>query len=184
MITLAPQVRVFLCSETVDMKKSFDGLVAIIESAMGQDPLSGSLFVFFNRRREGQTLTGYLWAGIGDARRPYDCFVSTSSRSCVGPEAFLQGFQGYWVADAHIAYVRIGKLWPGVLKATCWIHARRGFEACHKQGPTIGSPSTLNIFFPNACRKPTIARCALAKNARSVDVAPRDSRNAHWNPLP
>jgi transposase len=76
---------------------------------------------------EGQTLTGYLWAGVGDARHPYDCFAYTSSRSCVGPEAFLQGFQGYLVADAYIAYERIGKLWPGVLKATCWIHARRGF---------------------------------------------------------
>ncbi|MFO0816379.1 MAG: IS66 family transposase [Pirellulales bacterium] len=95
---------------------------------------------------EGQTLTGYLWAGVGDARHPYDCFVYTSSRSCVGPEAFLQGFQGYLVADAYIAYERIGKLWPGVLKATCWIHARRGFEACHKQGPTTLTKRAMRYF--------------------------------------
>lgn len=37
--------------EPVDMRKSFDGLIALTKSALGEDPLSGSLFVFFNRRR-------------------------------------------------------------------------------------------------------------------------------------
>jgi transposase len=37
--------------EPVDMRKQFDGLVALSKSALGEDPLSGSLFVFFNRRR-------------------------------------------------------------------------------------------------------------------------------------
>jgi len=37
--------------EPVDMRKQFDGLVALTKSALGEDPLSGSLFVFFNRRR-------------------------------------------------------------------------------------------------------------------------------------
>lgn len=52
MIAFAPQVRVFLCRQSVDMRKSFDGLVALVESALQQDPLSGSLYVFFNRRRD------------------------------------------------------------------------------------------------------------------------------------
>jgi transposase len=34
------------------MRKSFHGLVALTESALKQDPLSGSLFVFLNRRRD------------------------------------------------------------------------------------------------------------------------------------
>jgi len=37
--------------EPVDMRKQFDGLVALTKSALAEDPLSGSLFVFFNRRR-------------------------------------------------------------------------------------------------------------------------------------
>ena len=52
MIAFAPQVRVFVCREPVDMRKSFDGLAALVESALEQDPLSGGLFVFFNRRRD------------------------------------------------------------------------------------------------------------------------------------
>ena len=32
------------------MRKSFDGLVAVVQGVLGEDALSGSLFVFFNRR--------------------------------------------------------------------------------------------------------------------------------------
>ena len=52
MIALPPQIRVFLYRLPTDMRKSFHGLVALTESAMQQDPLSGSLFVFVNRRRD------------------------------------------------------------------------------------------------------------------------------------
>jgi len=52
MIALPPLVRVFLYRQATDMRKSFHGLVALTESALKQDPLSGSLFVFVNRRRD------------------------------------------------------------------------------------------------------------------------------------
>lgn len=52
MIALPPQVRVFLYRLPTDMRKSFNGLIALTESALAQDPLSGSLFVFVNRRRD------------------------------------------------------------------------------------------------------------------------------------
>lgn len=52
MIALSPQIRVFLYRLPTDMRKSFHGLVALTESALKQDPLSGSLFVFLNRRRD------------------------------------------------------------------------------------------------------------------------------------
>ncbi len=32
------------------MRKSFNGLVALVQGTLQEDPLSGSLFVFFNRR--------------------------------------------------------------------------------------------------------------------------------------
>ena len=52
MIALPPQIRVFLYRLPTDMRKSFHGLIALTESALKQDPLSGSLFVFVNRRRD------------------------------------------------------------------------------------------------------------------------------------
>lgn len=42
--------RILAYSEPIDMRKSFHGLVAVVQSVLEEDPLSGSLFVFFNRR--------------------------------------------------------------------------------------------------------------------------------------
>jgi transposase len=52
MIALPPQIRVFLYRRPTDMRKSFNGLIALTESALKKDPLSGSFFVFVNRRRD------------------------------------------------------------------------------------------------------------------------------------
>lgn len=43
-------VRIFLHERPVDMRKSFDGLYALVKHVLGEDPLSGGLFVFTNRR--------------------------------------------------------------------------------------------------------------------------------------
>jgi transposase len=50
MLTLPPAVRVYLCCEPTDMRKSFDGLEAATRSVLKRDPLSGHMFVFMNRR--------------------------------------------------------------------------------------------------------------------------------------
>jgi transposase len=52
MIALTSRIRVYLYRLPTDMRKSFHGLIALTESALKQDPLSGSLFVFLNRRRD------------------------------------------------------------------------------------------------------------------------------------
>lgn len=50
MLTLPPSVRIYVAVEPVDARKSFDGLVALVESEFGLEPLSGHLFAFLNRR--------------------------------------------------------------------------------------------------------------------------------------
>jgi transposase len=52
MLTLAPQMRIYMHSKPTDMRKSFDGLCGLVRSAFKADPLDGSLFLFFNRRRD------------------------------------------------------------------------------------------------------------------------------------
>ena len=44
------RVRVQLYGEPVDLRKSFDGLYALTRHALGQDPLSGDLYAYVNRR--------------------------------------------------------------------------------------------------------------------------------------
>ncbi|MEZ5653200.1 MAG: IS66 family insertion sequence element accessory protein TnpB [Burkholderiaceae bacterium] len=50
MPTLPHGVRVFVCTRATDMRKSFDGLVGLTRQVLGQDPISGDLFVFVNRK--------------------------------------------------------------------------------------------------------------------------------------
>jgi transposase len=49
---LPTAVRVFLCTRPTDMRKSFDGVVVMMREFLGQDPLSGHLCLFLNRRRD------------------------------------------------------------------------------------------------------------------------------------
>jgi transposase len=50
MLTLPPSVKIYVSSQPVDARKSFDGLAALVEAEFGLEPLSGHLFVFLNRR--------------------------------------------------------------------------------------------------------------------------------------
>lgn len=57
------QVRIYLYGQPCDMRKSFAGLIALAENAMGYNPLSGHLFVFVNKR--GNYLKALYWDRSG-----------------------------------------------------------------------------------------------------------------------
>ena len=52
MIHLPASVRVYLCTSPCDMRRSFDGLHALVAGAMKLDAFAGHLFCFANRRRD------------------------------------------------------------------------------------------------------------------------------------
>lgn len=52
MLSFPAQVRIFAARDPVDFRKAHDGLVAIVRDHFCDDPFDGSLFVFFNRRRD------------------------------------------------------------------------------------------------------------------------------------
>jgi transposase len=52
MFGLSAAVRVYLAKEPADMRKSFDGLSALVAGGLELDPLSGHLFAFINKRRD------------------------------------------------------------------------------------------------------------------------------------
>ncbi len=60
MLTLAPSTRVFVATQPADMRRSFDGLLAIVRDFLGHaDPFTGHLFVFRNKR--GDRLKVLWW---------------------------------------------------------------------------------------------------------------------------
>jgi len=51
-LSLASTLRIFLAVEPADMRKGFDGLAQLVRERTAEEPLSGHLFVFRNRRRD------------------------------------------------------------------------------------------------------------------------------------
>jgi hypothetical protein len=74
-IHLPASVRVYLCTSPCDMRRSFDGLHALVAGAMKMDAFAGHLFVFANRRKDRVKIlywdrVGYLFLG-----RPLTVFM-------------------------------------------------------------------------------------------------------------
>lgn len=66
MLSFAPNLRIYLCTRPTDMRKSFDGLCALVRGVFQADPLDGSLFLFVNRR--GDRLKMLWWDRDGLAQ--------------------------------------------------------------------------------------------------------------------
>ena len=50
MLTIPRSVRIFIGSTPIDMRKSIDGLMSIVQEELAEDAYSGHLFVFVSRR--------------------------------------------------------------------------------------------------------------------------------------
>jgi transposase len=61
MIALPVGVQVYLAAGATDMRKGFDGLAALVQTELAEDPFSGQLFVF--RGRAGDRVK-ILWWGM------------------------------------------------------------------------------------------------------------------------
>lgn len=48
---ISGKARLFLYAGPADMRKGFDGLSGLVTNKLGQDPLSGDIFIFINRTR-------------------------------------------------------------------------------------------------------------------------------------
>lgn len=63
MLSFTGSLKVFVAIEPCDMRKGFNGLYAAVTERLGEDPKSGALFVFCNRRRT--RLKILCWDGTG-----------------------------------------------------------------------------------------------------------------------
>lgn len=63
MLSFPGSLRIFLAVEPVDMRKSFNGLHAVVAGHLKENPLTGGLYVFTNKRRN--RLKILFWDGTG-----------------------------------------------------------------------------------------------------------------------
>jgi len=91
MLTLPPSVRVLVCLEPTDMRRSFDGLARLAEDTCQGDPFSGHFFVFGNRRHDRVKIL--FWDNDG--------FVVYAKRLEAGTFRFPSGDTGALEVDAE-----------------------------------------------------------------------------------
>ena len=58
------KVNIFAYCEPTDMRKGYEGLSSLVREELGSDPLSGSLFLFTNRRRTHAKLLWFDGSGL------------------------------------------------------------------------------------------------------------------------
>ena len=63
MIRPGPGTRIWLACGFTDMRRGFDGLAALVQSQLEQDPFSGQLFVF--RGRKGDRVCSPFTSALG-----------------------------------------------------------------------------------------------------------------------
>lgn len=63
MIANTRQIRVWACSQPVNMRKSFEGLFAVARLQMDRNPLAGDMFLFVARNRKQARVL--YWDGTG-----------------------------------------------------------------------------------------------------------------------
>jgi transposase len=63
MLMLPAALKILVCTQLVDFRCSFDGLANATRNLLAGDPLSGQLYVFFNRT--GDQMRLLVWDGNG-----------------------------------------------------------------------------------------------------------------------
>ena len=63
MITVPAGIRVLVATKPVEFRKGGDGLAALVREALGEDPFSGTIFVFRSKRADRVKILA--WDGSG-----------------------------------------------------------------------------------------------------------------------
>jgi transposase len=63
MLSFSGSLKVFVAVEACDMRKGFNGLHAVVTERLGEEPRTGALFVFCNRRHTRNKIL--CWEGTG-----------------------------------------------------------------------------------------------------------------------
>lgn len=64
MIPLGPATRIYLAAGVTDLRKSFEGLCDLVTNQFKEDPLSGHLYLFANRKKNRIKLLYFDGTGV------------------------------------------------------------------------------------------------------------------------
>ena len=119
MLLLPTTLKVFALQGVTDMRKSFSGLVGLVETQLGQQVESGHLFLFFNRRRNSVKVLYFVGDGLviyyrrlerGTFELPHRMRASADSRSTTALELSWSDLE-LILAGIELSSVRFRKRW-------------------------------------------------------------------------
>jgi transposase len=114
-------LKIFIATSPTDMRKSFDGLSNLVYSVIEMDPLSGHLFVFFNRSRDRIKI---LWWHNGG----FNLFCRRLERGRFSSsQLFSTGSAARSVTGMELAMILEGIDWKSVKKRPRWVPKSRVF---------------------------------------------------------
>ncbi|MFN0053770.1 MAG: IS66 family insertion sequence element accessory protein TnpB [Planctomycetales bacterium] len=110
MLSLPASVKNFVYTGVTDMRRSFDRLAQMVQEHLQQDPESGHLYLFFNRRRDCVKLL--LWEGDGFVilykRLEVGTFTVPRGLALAGDEAAPQQPNGVQIRAADLNLILAG----------------------------------------------------------------------------
>jgi transposase len=98
MLHLSAACTYYFCNAPTDMRKGFDSLSGVVQQHLALNALSGSIFIFFNKKRNQVKLL--LWEGDGFSlyhkrleQGTYDLPVTGTAVTAQQLQLILQGIQ-------------------------------------------------------------------------------------------
>jgi len=83
MFGLGPATKIYIADEGVDMRKGFDGLFGLVRDRLGEDPLSGHLFLFSNRSLEWRRMSRACGSSADESAAGFCLFPAALSENSV-----------------------------------------------------------------------------------------------------
>jgi IS66 Orf2 like protein len=108
MLSFTGGLKVFVAVEPCDLRKSFNGLEALVRERLGEDPRGGALYVFTNRCRTRLKILYFDGTGLWVAAKthiPHYPYSGCRAHSVSPPSALWAGTRGVrsaWGTEEHL----------------------------------------------------------------------------------
>ncbi len=92
---------------------------------------------YLDKGTPGKTVSGQMWAYVGDRDHPFHVFDFCRDHSAAGIDGFLKdkNYHGYLNADALNVYDHLFQS-GAIIEVGCWVHCRRNFFEAQGSDPT------------------------------------------------
>ncbi|TVP77567.1 MAG: hypothetical protein EA353_10110 [Puniceicoccaceae bacterium] len=132
--------KIYLATGVTDMRKSFNGLYALVSGTLETDPLSGHLFVFCNRRHDrikilciaDPDLKELICPVTGLPMKPV-FFEFAEGKHGTTPEKTLKNYAGILQTDGASNFGDVPSR-TDIIHMNCWAHVRRYFVKAEEAG--------------------------------------------------